>query len=200
MFKNGDTVLLEDGFFSKRVKLVCLGDTVSCVTTIALKVNEVKLVATSKLKELKEVPVKNETTRHPQAELMLLYANDAMETDKPWERWEHLHKNDIGKYPWTSVTRNPTWESCLLYRRKPKTIKIGNYDVPEPLRVAPEDGTYIYVVDLTHIEGWVQLPYGENTHGHRRLLAKGLLHFDRQAADLHAKALLSFTTTEIKND
>lgn len=27
--------------------------------------------------------------KHPHAELMKQYAEDAMETDKPWERWEY---------------------------------------------------------------------------------------------------------------
>lgn len=93
----------------------------------------------------------------------------------------------------------PTAHLEPLEEVKPKTIRIGNYDVPEPLREAPEVGTYVYVLDITHIDKWIHVPFGENPHGHRRLLIKGLLHLSREAVELHAKALLSFTTTELND-
>lgn len=78
------------------------------------------------------------------------------------------------------------------YRVKPKTIRIGEYDVPEPMREIPARGTTYYVVDTvapsspgdytwvgdTADIGWFNL---------------GILHSTRDAAVLHAKALLSLT-------
>lgn len=55
--------------------------------------------------------------KHPHAELMLEYAQDAMETDKPWERWEF--RSVIGD-KWRGVNNYPAWLASYEYRRKPK--------------------------------------------------------------------------------
>ena len=57
---------------------------------------------------------------HPHAENMRLYAEDAAETDKPWERWE-------GRSPvidWIPLTGNPPWNEVAEYRRKPKPLEM----------------------------------------------------------------------------
>ena len=55
---------------------------------------------------------------HPHAALMLQYAQDAAETDKPWERWElRLGTNAL----WAVCTQNPSWIPDYSYRRKVKT-------------------------------------------------------------------------------
>lgn len=57
--------------------------------------------------------------RHIHAELMMQYAQDAMETDKPWERWEFYGSLSEG---WMSVEAaiSPVWWPDVQYRRKPK--------------------------------------------------------------------------------
>jgi hypothetical protein len=55
--------------------------------------------------------------KHPHAELMAQYAQDAMETDKPWERWECIDECSI---TWLSFRCHPSWENNFKYRRKPK--------------------------------------------------------------------------------
>jgi hypothetical protein len=78
---------------------------------------------------------------------------------------------------------------------KVKTIKIGEFEVPEPLREAPGEGTRYHCPDL-------QLPNKTEEHGWEGdkydlyLLQRGLVHLTKEAAELHARALLSFTTTE----
>lgn len=55
-------------------------------------------------------------TAHVHAEAMALYAQDAAETDKPWERWERNLKDlDI----WYGLSTHPTWLRTCTYRRKP---------------------------------------------------------------------------------
>lgn len=78
------------------------------------------------------------------------------------------------------------------YRIKPKTVRIGEYDVPEPMREMPALGTtyyvantvtpsspreYAWVCDVADID-WFNF---------------GITHSTRDAAVLHAKALLSLT-------
>lgn len=53
---------------------------------------------------------------HPHAENMRLYAEDAAETDKPWERWEIRWANDES---WFSASEHPLWDVDTQYRRKP---------------------------------------------------------------------------------
>ena len=125
---------------------------------------------------------------HPHAALMALYAQDAAETDKPWERWEAK----TGDGSWVGVGRHPVWEPEQEYRRKPKTIRIGEYDVPEPMRVAPVmDGSVYYAPILKQAGSEVYVWVGDDTD--RWNLAAGLVHTTREAADTHARALIALS-------
>ena len=55
--------------------------------------------------------------KHPHAELMLQYAQDAMTTDKPWELWEFRNTNI-----WRNCTVSLVWNARFEYRRKPQTV------------------------------------------------------------------------------
>jgi len=129
--------------------------------------------------------------KHKHAELMMAYAQDAMETDRPWERWEYFDK--ISE-TWVAFARgNPVWHDDDLYRRKKRTISINGYDVPEPVtNVLPYESKY-YVVDISYLG-----MYGESTWDDDEIdlhrLNHGLIHLDKDAAIAHAKALTSFTT------
>jgi len=84
-------------------------------------------------------------TAHKHAENMLLYAQDAAETETPWERWEYLCG---GK--WLSLFSNPNWQSGFVFRRKPKTRKVTvdgiDYEFPEPLKEWPKGNKEAWVV------------------------------------------------------
>jgi hypothetical protein len=73
----------------------------------------------------------------------------------------------------------------------PATININGYEVPEPLRTAPEPGSRYYVastgVDIPSRYEWLDddVDY--------LYLARGIVHLTKEDASLHAKALLSFT-------
>lgn len=63
-------------------------------------------------------------TAHIHAENMRLYAEDALETETPWERWEFKFGCDGD---WLPVTEHPVWDTRSEYRRKTKTVYIrGN--------------------------------------------------------------------------
>ena len=81
-------------------------------------------------------------TAHIHAENMRLYAEDAAETDKPWERWE-LRANMLTNAGWTSFTEAPTWVSNLYYRRKlpPKTKM---WQVVSQVRGNPQISNHFY--------------------------------------------------------
>ncbi len=60
-------------------------------------------------------------TAHKHAALMLQYAQDAAETDKPWERWEYRPARDINT--WSPATIRIKWLDMFEYRRKPGSVK-----------------------------------------------------------------------------
>lgn len=57
--------------------------------------------------------------KHPHAELIMQFAQDAMETDKPWERWEWLYERD-GQQQWIECPNNVIFSESHKYRRKPQ--------------------------------------------------------------------------------
>lgn len=54
--------------------------------------------------------------KHPHAELMLAYAQDALKSAEPWKLWE---RRISGQTEWESCGCNPSWISEIEYRRKP---------------------------------------------------------------------------------
>lgn len=56
----------------------------------------------------------NEMFKHKHAEAMALYAEDALKSKTPWERWE-LRLNNTGE--WKKCTFTPTWNEHFEYRR-----------------------------------------------------------------------------------
>ena len=59
-------------------------------------------------------------TKHKHAELMALYAQDAMKTDEPWTRWEYYVSYNK---TWEGMHTHPSWYPQNQYRRKPKTSR-----------------------------------------------------------------------------
>jgi hypothetical protein len=130
--------------------------------------------------------------KHKHAELMAQYAQDAMETETPWERWEvYDHIQEL----WVQMFQNPVWRDEIEYRRKPRTIIINGYEVPEPVREPLQDWQEYYMPSITFEAGadcytWRGDKYDNNW------LEKGIIHLTKEAAETHAKALLSFTKTQ----
>ena len=119
---------------------------------------------------------------------MLAYAQDAMETEKPWERWEWFNEYD---QKWETLTLNPKWGLNAQYRRKPRTININGFEVPEPAREPLEDRQDYYMPSITLLDGAEYYVWRGDEHD-TRWLEKGLIHLTKEAAATHAKALLSF--------
>lgn len=93
--------------------------------------------------------------KHPHAELMLEYAKDAMETDKPWERWE-WRRSDGDEWR-SSAVCVPTWSTNFQYRRKPKPYEPTLLDQALELEIEAAEkkfahhgfGTYWGVINQT---------------------------------------------------
>ena len=123
-------------------------------------------------------------TAHNHAALMAQYAEDALETDAPWERWEQG-----GTWIWETCRYHPSWLPGQNYRRKPHTININGFEVPEPCIKSPELCTSLW---KTTMSGRWHFLWANTTH-QKEWLRLGIVHLTKEAAELHAKALLSFT-------
>lgn len=128
-------------------------------------------------------------SKHPHAENMALYAQDALETDKPWERWEFLSPDAL---IWRQVVGHPVWTGQNEYRRKPRTITINGYEVPEPVREPLLVGALYWHFDPIEANGLNDNTWNDEAFD-AALLKNGFIHLDREAAKAHAEALLSFT-------
>ena len=131
--------------------------------------------------------------KHKHAELMMQYAQDAMETDKPWERWEFYNKPTES---WLGTTNHPNWDTVYKYRRKPKMISVtfANGEVvswPEPHRTELEYGDAYYYVNA---DGTVSADSWDCLEWESDILSNGWLHLTEEAAKQHATALRKINT------
>ncbi|MGL5294867.1 MAG: hypothetical protein ACRC9V_14115 [Aeromonas sp.] len=81
----------------------------------------------------------------------------------------------------------------VQFRVKPLTIRIGEFEVPEPMSVAPELGTWYFIPSLLNPE---LVPVSKKWVGCARdkhNLRSGIAHHTEEAADQHRAALVSFT-------
>jgi hypothetical protein len=104
--------------------------------------------------------------------------------------WDLVGSNDA----LSQLVRN-SHRSPDDFRLKPRTIKIGDFGVPEPMRVAPQISVFYWVADPDNNDLAFETTWDGDPRDRQRL-ARGICHTTREAAETHAKALLSFTTTE----
>ena len=74
----------------------------------------------------------------------------------------------------------------------PKTIRIGEYDVPEPVHEPLEKGTEYWIAHFSLEELANRFKWYSDKFDNR-VLENGLIHLTKEAAVIHAKALLSLT-------
>ena len=135
--------------------------------------------------------------KHVHAELMMQYAQDAMETPRPWERWE-VYGTVTGK--WISLSDCFFFRPENQYRRKPKmlSVTLASGEVvswPAPHRAELDNRDAYYYVD---VDGSVM---GEKWHGiawDRGTLSNGGVHLTKEAAEQHAAALHKINTQGLK--
>lgn len=126
------------------------------------------------------------------AALALIYAQQMAEMDEPWKLWEARGCEEFG---WLRFNSHFIFDDRFEYRQIPKTIQIGAFSVPEPMREKPDYcGQYWYVntndADGATVAGWTDAAVD------RVRLRRGMCHATRENCIIHAKALFSFS--EIK--
>ncbi|CDG95450.1 conserved hypothetical protein [Xenorhabdus bovienii str. puntauvense] len=127
---------------------------------------------------------------HIHADLMMEYAKLAQVMDKPWEHFEVLH-DDADR--WCSLAGEFYFDADKEYRLKPRTIRIGSVDVPEPVRKPLEYEQLYFCPCVSNDETISNSSFWTNHECDKLFLQRGLIHLDHESAELHAKALISLT-------
>ena len=129
-------------------------------------------------------------------ELIREYTQELMQGEhQPWKHWEFKHYTDS---KWQPLKFAPAWCMFYDYRKAPfepappKTIRIGEYDVPEPVREPLEDDKEYWGVDPMAEELAWKYKW-DNASFCNKMFRRGLIHLTKEAAVIHAKALLSLT-------
>ncbi len=139
-------------------------------------------------------------TAHIHAKLIIEYGNDATKTDEPWKLWRCKH---ISKCEWSNLRTHPEWHTFNIYERIPQAININGFEVPEPVRSELNHGDEYFIPSfgdfgggtLIHECRWSSNEFNNDVCVKIDLerLNNGLIHLSREAAEIHCKALLSFT-------
>ncbi|MCG3462709.1 hypothetical protein L7G72_12750 [Xenorhabdus bovienii] len=128
--------------------------------------------------------------KHIHADLMMK-AVEIAQTDAEWWKYFEVLHDDADK--WCSLAGEFYFDPDKEYRRKPRTIRIGKFDIPEPVREPPgseQEYYYPFISDddaLYRNTVW----WGDSYDDAR--FNRGLIHLDRESAELHAQALISLT-------
>ena len=122
------------------------------------------------------------------ADLIAQYLEDANECEQPWLRWQYKHPLSD---EWMDAISPLPFDPGYAYRRKPRTIRIGEFDVPEPVREPLVWGQEYWVARVLD-DGAVKYTWHDDAVD-SLWLADGLIHLTKEAAQIHIDALLSFT-------
>ena len=122
---------------------------------------------------------------HKHAALMLQYAQDAAETDSPWERWEVKINNG----EWCELNGNPNWVEDWGYRRKPQVISVGRHEFPKPISKAPLNGISYYFVRTGNSCFEVDICAWVSSRLDNMRLESGRIHLTHEAAQAQADVL-----------
>jgi hypothetical protein len=121
--------------------------------------------------------------KHIHAESMMQYAQDALESETPWEKWEYTY-NKI----WKPLIQHPSWDLCVYYRRKPKTIVVNGFTINAPLDKKPKDHSIVFYPDLTTTYFAMLVPYSDEYYD--VAFDNGILFDNANDATAMGKAML----------
>lgn len=125
------------------------------------------------------------TKPHPHAEFLHALADGREdEFECHHENWNASDWRASTPFMWVIYEFPEDW----TVRHKPRTIRIGNMDVPEPMRVAPAMGTAVWRVCIDTYHPFQFFWSGNTTE--QEWLKLGICHLTKEAAEQQRKALI----------
>lgn len=129
---------------------------------------------------------------HKHAAHMKAYADDAAETERPWERWQWSESPDSAEWIDCKVYENaPIWCVSCGYRRKPRTLTIAGVEIEQPLESAAH-GSHAYTTNAAGEVCNIMLCLGYSDHADA--LANGRLFATPEAAKAAYDAITGLLT------
>lgn len=122
--------------------------------------------------------------KHPHAELMMQYAEDAMETDEPWLLWQYCCEEK-----WKQCLAHPSWAKSARFRRKPEPIRAGNYEFPCPETSPLKLNDKYWHIEISDYGLYAQYKTWIDSNKDRKLLNSRLVHINMEDAKQHADVL-----------
>src|SRR5215469_8217260 len=128
------------------------------------------------------IPHLEQQIEYKRMELAWLEAG-APKGKEPWREWQV--QTD---WKWFNLSWAPEWIPHQQYRRKPRMLSINGREFPEPMRAAPEVGTWYWYANPFQDSGvgggkWEGIGYG------KQWLERGLCHATEEAARQHFEAI-----------
>lgn len=126
---------------------------------------------------------KNETTRHPHADVIIA-----------WAEGKTVQKKQPSGH-WHDVPESPSFYRGYEYRIKPEPVEVRtcNGVVITPMTTVPELNSRYYVADPT-IHSLCQEYCWRNDNSDQLHFVRGLVHSTAQSAYAHAQAMLAYET------
>lgn len=87
----------------------------------------------------------------------------------------------------------------LKYRIKPRTIKVNGFNVPEPMKQAPDIGTDYFVSSVVQEHYHIPSCWDGYSEDYLRL-SRNICHTTKEAAIAHAKAMLGIDLSKNENE
>lgn len=97
------------------------------------------------------------------------YYQDWLKYDKPWELWEIRFRkvyDDNNFTEWETMHNESVHyfgSNNVNFRRKPETIKIGDYELPKPITEKPEEEKLVYFFTPKDPRGFIHGRYCEHS-------------------------------------
>ena len=133
-------------------------------------------------------------TAHPNAHILAQLAEIAKTDPEPWKRMEVLVGNDWLDCNEFTTPLNPN----VVFRIKPATVNIGGVELEGPLREAPENNTWLWLLfDYSTTPDSPAL-FAKWTPEHTQWLNDGRLFASKEARDKYQDALVKLASGEIK--
>jgi len=124
---------------------------------------------------------------HIHAKNMALYAEDAIETEHPYNKWEVSLQGFI----WETLNSNPRWNQVFKYRRKLKKILINGVEVVAAEVSAVPKGVNYYVPNVINSGLLSEYTWAGDVIDWR-MLKDNLIYLNREDAIARTKAMLIY--------